>query len=133
MHKYYETPEHLIAASIALAVAIVVAVPLKFWTRLRMKQPLKADDWLLLPATVRQTPSITLRITLRPTVRLLDGSRVDVLQVLTVGISAMLTTGAYLDGLGSPPLHAAPQGKAEMAAFEVAQLTLARKVRRPLM
>lgn len=52
---YYETGRHLIAASIALAVVDVIAVATKFWVRLSFKQSLLADDWLLVPATVRTT------------------------------------------------------------------------------
>jgi hypothetical protein len=50
---YYEEGKHIIAASIAMAAVDVLAVAMKFWVRLSFKQPLKADDWLLVPATVR--------------------------------------------------------------------------------
>lgn len=50
---YFETGKHLIAASISLMVVDIIAVATKFWVRLRLKQPLMADDWLLVPATVR--------------------------------------------------------------------------------
>ncbi|CAI6289858.1 unnamed protein product [Periconia digitata] len=49
---YYETGRHLIAASIALAAVDVIAVAAKFWVRRKYKQGLKADDWLLVPATL---------------------------------------------------------------------------------
>lgn len=54
MAKYYETAPHVIAASISLLIVDILAVSLKFWVRHTAKQPLKADDWLLVPATVRR-------------------------------------------------------------------------------
>ncbi|PSN69537.1 hypothetical protein BS50DRAFT_490859 [Corynespora cassiicola Philippines] len=68
---YFETGRHLIAASISLAVVDVIAVLTKFWVRLSLKQPLLADDWLLVPATA-----------------------------LSIGIGAMLTYGASEGALG---------------------------------
>jgi hypothetical protein len=57
---YFETGKHLTAASISLMVVDIIAVAFKFWVRLRLKQPLLADDWLLVPATVRShTPPFT--------------------------------------------------------------------------
>ncbi|KAK2611831.1 hypothetical protein N8I77_005153 [Diaporthe amygdali] len=53
MPKYYETAAHVIAASVALPVVDILAVALKFKVRRIQKQPLKADDWSLVPATVQ--------------------------------------------------------------------------------
>jgi hypothetical protein len=58
MPPYHQTVPHVIAASIALSVVDVVAVSLKFWVRWMHNQALMADDWLLIPATVR-TPCNT--------------------------------------------------------------------------
>lgn len=52
---YYETPSHNIAAGIILPVVDIIAVGLRFWVRTKQKQALKADDWLLVPATVCKT------------------------------------------------------------------------------
>lgn len=53
MPKYYETAGHAMAASVALPVVDIIAVALKFRIRRIQKQPWKADDWCLVPATVR--------------------------------------------------------------------------------
>ncbi|KAI0555865.1 hypothetical protein F4679DRAFT_8456 [Xylaria curta] len=49
MH-YYETPGHNISAAVVLSVADIIAVSLRFWVRRKQSQPLKADDWLMIPA-----------------------------------------------------------------------------------
>lgn len=54
MPNYYETAPHVIAASIALPIVDIFAVALKFRVRRIQKQPFKADDWCLVPATVRR-------------------------------------------------------------------------------
>lgn len=56
MPKYYETAGHVIAASVALPVVDIIAVALKFRIRRIQKQPWKADDWCLVPATVQRFP-----------------------------------------------------------------------------
>ncbi|KAF2864799.1 hypothetical protein BDV95DRAFT_632637 [Massariosphaeria phaeospora] len=86
---YFETGKHLIAASLALAVVDVIAVASKFWVRLSFKQPLMADDWLLVPATA-----------------------------LSIGIGGMLTYGASEGALGGSinvPPGAAGRAELEMA------------------
>jgi hypothetical protein len=50
---YYQTPGHVIAAGVVLSLMDILAVLLRFRARKVGKQPLKADDWLLVPATVR--------------------------------------------------------------------------------
>ncbi|KAJ8128577.1 hypothetical protein O1611_g5060 [Lasiodiplodia mahajangana] len=50
--RYYETASHNIAAAVILPLADIVAVSLRFWVRMKQNQRLKADDWLLIPATV---------------------------------------------------------------------------------
>lgn len=49
---YYQTPGHVIAAGIALSLLDILVVAFRFKARRGAKQPLKTDDWLLLPATV---------------------------------------------------------------------------------
>ncbi|KAI1098846.1 hypothetical protein F4804DRAFT_323640 [Jackrogersella minutella] len=49
---YYMRPGHVIAAAIALSVLAIVAVGLRFWARKIQRQPPKADDWLMVPATL---------------------------------------------------------------------------------
>ncbi|KAI0100100.1 hypothetical protein GGR51DRAFT_533813 [Nemania sp. FL0031] len=50
--RYYETASHNIAAAVILPLADIVAVSLRFWVRMKKKQRLEADDWLLIPATL---------------------------------------------------------------------------------
>ncbi|KAI1112559.1 plasma membrane protein Pth11-like protein [Nemania sp. NC0429] len=50
--KYYQTPGHLVAAAVLFPVLDIVAVTLRIRARMKQKQPLKADDWLILPATL---------------------------------------------------------------------------------
>lgn len=50
--NYYQTPGHVIAAGIVLSLVDIIAVAVRFTTRTKGKQPLEADDWLLLPVTV---------------------------------------------------------------------------------
>lgn len=54
MPKYYETAPHVLAAGIAFPIIDIIAVALKFKVRRIQNQPLKADDWTLVPATVCQ-------------------------------------------------------------------------------
>ncbi|OTB01758.1 hypothetical protein M426DRAFT_211617 [Hypoxylon sp. CI-4A] len=49
---YYMEPSHVIAVSIALSVVDIIAVALRVWARKIQNQPLKADDWLMIPATL---------------------------------------------------------------------------------
>ncbi|PVH95162.1 hypothetical protein DM02DRAFT_509961, partial [Periconia macrospinosa] len=49
---YYQTAGHVIAAGMVLSVMDVIALVLRFRARIESKQPLMADDWLLLPATL---------------------------------------------------------------------------------
>ncbi|KAK0716925.1 hypothetical protein B0T26DRAFT_853581 [Lasiosphaeria miniovina] len=49
---YYQTPGHVIAAGAVLIVVDVVSVVMRFWARNRQKQGLRADDWLIIPATL---------------------------------------------------------------------------------
>lgn len=51
--EYYQTPGHVIAAGIVLSIVDIVALVLRFWTRKKQHEPLKMDDWLIIPATVR--------------------------------------------------------------------------------
>ncbi|KAH4802903.1 hypothetical protein HBI81_084900 [Parastagonospora nodorum] len=83
---YFETGKHLTAASISLMVVDIIAVAFKFWVRLRLKQPLMADDWLLVPATV-----------------------------LSIGLGAMLTYGVSQGALGgSIDIPPGGDGRAEL-------------------
>ncbi|KAI0849109.1 hypothetical protein F5Y00DRAFT_261925 [Daldinia vernicosa] len=49
---YYMRPGHVIAAATVLSAIDIFVVGLRFWARKVMKQPLRADDWLMLPATL---------------------------------------------------------------------------------
>ncbi|KAI1408869.1 hypothetical protein F5Y13DRAFT_171472 [Hypoxylon sp. FL1857] len=53
--KYYNTPGHVVAAGVVLSVVDIASVILRFYTRKRQQQPLKADDWLLVPASLLTT------------------------------------------------------------------------------
>ncbi|KAH8896284.1 hypothetical protein GQ53DRAFT_819402 [Thozetella sp. PMI_491] len=48
--KYFETPGHLVAAAVAFPIAGIVAALLRVQARKTQKQPLKADDWFILPS-----------------------------------------------------------------------------------
>ncbi|XXH03066.1 hypothetical protein Hte_009456 [Hypoxylon texense] len=50
--EYYQTPGHVIAAGIVLSIVDIVALVLRFWTRKKQHEPLKMDDWLIIPATL---------------------------------------------------------------------------------
>ncbi|KAI0025165.1 plasma membrane protein Pth11-like protein [Xylariomycetidae sp. FL0641] len=62
--EYYDTPGHVIAAAVALSVVDIAAVTLRFLTRKSQKQPLKADDWLMIPATLFQLATVGIGICL---------------------------------------------------------------------
>ncbi|KAI1387194.1 plasma membrane protein Pth11-like protein [Hypoxylon trugodes] len=47
---YMHQPGPIIAAAAVLPLVGLIAVILKFWVRKKQKQPLKADDWLMIPA-----------------------------------------------------------------------------------
>ncbi|KAI6083842.1 hypothetical protein F4821DRAFT_182915 [Hypoxylon rubiginosum] len=51
-HGYWQTPGHVVGAGIGLAFLDIVAVAMRFAARKSQRQPLKADDWLLIPATL---------------------------------------------------------------------------------
>lgn len=51
--EYFETPGHVIAASIVVPVIDILALAIRFHLRRKLKHGLKADDWLILLATVR--------------------------------------------------------------------------------
>ncbi|KAI0813187.1 hypothetical protein GGR55DRAFT_561588 [Xylaria sp. FL0064] len=51
-HGYFQTPSHVVAAGIGLSVLDIICVSLRFAARRKQRQPLKADDWLLVPATL---------------------------------------------------------------------------------
>ncbi|KAJ2985496.1 hypothetical protein NUW58_g5497 [Xylaria curta] len=98
MSKYYETAGHNIAAGVVLSAIDIVAVALKFWTRRVQKQPLKADDWLLVPATL-----------------------------FTTGIGIVITYGATHQAIGTP-LQIPPGYVGDANLLYSDQVILARKV-----
>jgi hypothetical protein len=49
----WTTPSHVLAAAIGLSALDIAAVTLRFIIRKKKKQPIKADDWLIIPAMVR--------------------------------------------------------------------------------
>ncbi|KAJ0120490.1 hypothetical protein J7T55_015219 [Diaporthe amygdali] len=99
MPKYYETAAHVIAASVALPVVDILAVALKFKVRRIQKQPLKADDWSLVPATL-----------------------------LTLAIGIVLSYGATHHHAIGWPLEIPPDSKGGPARSATEQEMLARKV-----
>lgn len=50
---YWCTPEHVIMAAVGLSVLDIVFVVLRFVARMKQHQPIRIDDWILIPATVR--------------------------------------------------------------------------------
>lgn len=50
---YYEYPECVIAGGSVLLAFAVAVTALRLHLRIKQRQPLKADDWLVLPAAVR--------------------------------------------------------------------------------
>ncbi|KAI0508977.1 hypothetical protein F5B22DRAFT_649477 [Xylaria bambusicola] len=98
MSMYYETATHSIAAGVVLSIVDTFVVSLKFWTRRIQKQPLKADDWLLVPATI-----------------------------LTVGIGVVLTYGATHKAIGWP-LVVPPDYQGNINMMYTDQVSLSRKV-----
>ncbi|KAI1194008.1 hypothetical protein F5X97DRAFT_338214 [Nemania serpens] len=49
---YYERPGPVAAAAVALPVLAILAVCLRFYVRIKYKQGLKTDDWVLIPAAL---------------------------------------------------------------------------------
>ncbi|KAI2601838.1 hypothetical protein GGR54DRAFT_580533 [Hypoxylon sp. NC1633] len=49
---YYMRPGHVLAAAMGFSVVSIIAVALRFWARKIQRQPPKADDWLMIPATL---------------------------------------------------------------------------------
>ncbi|KAI1820949.1 hypothetical protein F4861DRAFT_520973 [Xylaria intraflava] len=49
---YWCTPGHVVTASIGLSVLDITFVALRFFARKRQGQPLKVDDWIMIPATL---------------------------------------------------------------------------------
>jgi hypothetical protein len=56
----WTTPGHVLAAAIGLSVLDITTVVLRFIARKKQRQALKADDWLIIPGTVRKKSSIYL-------------------------------------------------------------------------
>ncbi|KAI0179363.1 plasma membrane protein Pth11-like protein [Hypoxylon sp. FL1284] len=50
--KYYQTPGHVVAAAVVMSLLDIGAVGLRLWIRVKQRQALKADDWLIIPATL---------------------------------------------------------------------------------
>lgn len=49
---YYEKPAYVIAGGLVLPFFAVIVTALRFHLRIKQQHPLKADDWLVLPACV---------------------------------------------------------------------------------
>ncbi|KAI9896982.1 hypothetical protein N3K66_008004 [Trichothecium roseum] len=71
IQHYYQTPGHIVAAGIALPILDIAVVALRFASRLKSRQPLGPDDWLLIPATI-----------------------------LVIGVGACLVIGVLMNGFG---------------------------------
>ncbi|KAI0391533.1 hypothetical protein F5Y17DRAFT_440069 [Xylariaceae sp. FL0594] len=97
MPEYPEKAANTIAAGVGLSILAVLTVALRFWTRRVQKQPLKVDDWLLLPAVILNTAT---------------------------GI--VLTYAAVHRALGWP-LQIPPDYRGDVKLLQSEQLTLARK------
>lgn len=97
MPVYYETAGHSIAAGVVLSLVNTFSVALKFWTRRIQRQPLKADDWLLVPAAI-----------------------------LSIGIGAVLTYGATHKAIGWP-LLIPPGYQGDVSLLYTDQVSLSRK------
>ncbi|KAI1752989.1 hypothetical protein F4782DRAFT_530103 [Xylaria castorea] len=52
MRYYITEPGYVIAAAILLSLLDIIAVALRFWARTKYREAIKADDWLMLPATI---------------------------------------------------------------------------------
>lgn len=129
MPKHYETAAHVIAASVALPVVDILAVALKFKVRRIQKQPLKADDWSLVPATVRRFSSLILtaqRVRTSTNVLLLA-------QFLTSAIGIVLSYGATNHHAIGWPLEIPPDSEGGPTRPATEQEMLARKVWRNCM
>ncbi|KAI0157915.1 hypothetical protein GGR52DRAFT_576885 [Hypoxylon sp. FL1284] len=50
--QYYMRAGHTVAVAIALIIVDIIAVGLRFWTRRVQRNPPRADDWLMIPATI---------------------------------------------------------------------------------
>ncbi|KAI2614960.1 plasma membrane protein Pth11-like protein [Hypoxylon sp. NC1633] len=50
--QYFQSPGPVIAAAVCLPVLDIAALLMRFLTRRKQKQALKADDWFLVPATL---------------------------------------------------------------------------------
>lgn len=49
---YYEKPAYVIAGGSILPFFAILITALRFYFRIKQQQPLKPDDWLVLPACV---------------------------------------------------------------------------------
>lgn len=50
---YYEEPAYVIAGGSVLPFFALIVTALRLHFRIKQRQPLKADDWLVFPAMVR--------------------------------------------------------------------------------
>ncbi|KAI1743832.1 hypothetical protein F4680DRAFT_444529 [Xylaria scruposa] len=55
MRYYITEPGYVISAAILLPLLDIIAVALRFWARTKYREAIKADDWLMLPATILVT------------------------------------------------------------------------------
>lgn len=63
---YYERPGPVAAAAVALPVLAILAVCLRFYVRIKYKQGLKTDDWVLIPAAVCKPSGLLIVIIVNP-------------------------------------------------------------------
>lgn len=87
---YYQTPGHVMAAGIALSLLDISVVALRFMARRKGKQPLRIDDWLLLPATL-----------------------------LTAGVGACLVFGVTREAFGYRAYPTAAENPSQMALYQI--------------
>ncbi|GAW17636.1 hypothetical protein ANO14919_070960 [Xylariales sp. No.14919] len=100
--RYYATePGYVIAAAVLLPLLDIAAVALRFWARAKQKKAMKADDWLMVPATI-----------------------------LVTAIGAAITFGVAR-GAVAHPTALPPDFDGNHLEIETPQMTLIYKARRP--
>lgn len=121
---YWSTPEHVITAAIGLAVLDITFLTLRFVSRRKQRQPLKTDDWILIPAIVGFTsPDPDTYSAMN------ELSNPMYLQLFTLGISISMVYGVSRKAIGYPyVIPPEAQGNALLVTTE--QIRLAGQVLR---
>ncbi|KAK7911144.1 hypothetical protein PG985_013625 [Apiospora marii] len=104
---YWSTPEHVITAAIGLAVLDIAFLTLRFLSRRKQRQPLKTDDWILIPAIEFYTELQ--------------------LQLFTLGISISMVYGVSRKTIGYPYVIP-PEAKGNALLVTTEQISLAGQI-----